>query len=87
MNETKEIIAQIKRLSLSMTAENYSARIQEGYKFLVRLHDSGAEKENVYQALLTYHNRLEDSLSRDYIADILDYIVGWCSPQDRIWDE
>ncbi len=30
---------------------------------------------------------VEDNLSRDYIADILDYVVGWCSPQDWIWNE
>lgn len=82
-----EIIIQIKMLSLSVTEENYHAVIQKGYKFLVRLHDLGAEKENVYQALFQYHNSLEDNLSRDYIADILDYIVGWCSPQNRIWDK
>lgn len=87
MSETEVIIAQIKSSSLSITEETYWAQLQEGYQLLVRLHDLGVEKQWAYQALLTYHNRLEDSLSRDYIADILDYIVGWCSPQYRIWDE
>ncbi len=87
MNETEEIIAQIKMLSLSITEENYYAGVQKGYKLLLRLHDLGAEKESTYQVLEEYHNSLEDNLSRDYIADILDYIVGWCSPQNRIWNE
>lgn len=87
MNETEEIIAQIKMLSLSITEENYYSGIQKGYKFLVKLHDLGAEKESVYQLLIEYHNRLEDCLSRDYIADILDYVVGWCFPKNRIWNE
>ena len=54
---------------------------------MTELHDAGMEKERVYQALLQDHNALEDSPSRDYMADLLDYAAGWCSPQDRIWDE
>lgn len=53
----------------------------------IKLHDLGIEKERVYQALFQYHKGLEDNLSRDCIADILDYVVGWCSTQDRIWNE
>lgn len=87
MNKTDEIITQIKTLSLFITKENYSAGVQEGYNLLIKLHDLGIEKEHIYQALFQYHNSLEDNLSRDYIADILDYVVGWCSPQGRIWNE
>ena len=87
MDKTDEIITQIKMLSLFITEENYFAGIQEGYKLLIKLHDLGIEKERIYQALFQYHNSLEDNLSHDYIADILDYVVGWCSPQDWIWDE
>lgn len=87
MDKTDEIITQIKTLSLFITEQNYSAGIQKGYKLLIKLHDLGIEKERIYQALFQYHNSLEDNLSRDYIADILDYVVGWCSPQDWIWSE
>lgn len=87
MDKTDEIITQIKTLSLFITEQNYSAGIQKGYKLLIKLHDLGIEKEHIYQALFQYHNSLEDNLSRDYIADILDYVVGWCSPQDWIWSE
>ena len=86
INSGEEIIAQIKKLSLSITEETYYIGVQKGYCLLVKLHDLGIEKERAYQALFQYHNSLEESLSRDYIADILDYIVGWCSPQDRIWN-
>lgn len=86
MNEIEEIIAQIKVLALSITEENYHVEMRKGYKYLTRLHDLGAEKESVYQVLEEYHSSLEDSLSRDYIADILDCIVGWCSPQHWIWN-
>lgn len=85
MNDMEEIISQIKKLSLHITEDNYYIRIRQGYELLIRLHDLGIEKESVYQAIFQYYNSLEESLSRDYIADILDYTVGWCSPQDRIW--
>ena len=87
MDKTDEIITKIKTLSLFITEQNYYAEIQKGYKLLIKLHDLGIEKERIYQALFQYHNSLEDNLSRDYIADILDYVVGWCSPQDWIWSE
>lgn len=85
MDRSEEIFAQIKMLSASVTEETYDVEIQKGFNLLVKLHDLGIEKGHVYQVMLQYHNRLEDSLSRDYIADILDHIVGWCPPQDRIW--
>ena len=87
MGKPEEILAQIRRLSLGITEECYSAGVREGYRLLTELHDAGMEKERVYQALLQDHNALEDSPSRDYMADLLDYAAGWCSPQDRIWDE
>lgn len=86
MDNSKEIIAQIKKLSLTVTENTYETGKQQGYELLLRLHDLGLEKDNVYQLLFQYHNSLEDNLSRDYIADILDYVVGWCSPQYRIWE-
>ena len=86
MDNSKEIIAQIEKISLTVTESTYDIGIQQGYELLLRLHDLGLEKDNVYQLLFQYHNSLEDNISRDYIADILDYVVGWCSPQYRIWE-
>lgn len=44
----EEIIAQMKRLSLSITEETYYAGVQNGYELLIELHDLGAEKESIY---------------------------------------
>lgn len=85
MDNGKEIIAQIKKISLTVTENTYDIGIQQGYELLLKLHDLGLEKDKVYQLLLQYHNSLTDNLSRDYIADILDYVCGWCSSQYRIW--
>ena len=82
----KEIIAQIKNISMTVTENTYDIGKQQGYELLLKLHDLGLEKDSVYQLLFQYHNSLEDNISRDYIADILDYVVGWCSPQYYIWE-
>lgn len=84
MNNIEEIITQIKILSSHITEDTYCIRVWQGYELLVRLHDMGFEKESVHQPLFQYHNSLEGSRSSDYIADILDYVVGWCSPQQQL---
>ena len=76
MNNIEEIIEQIKILSSSVTENTYSTEIKQGYEFLVKLHDLGVDKESVYQPLFQYLSSLEDSISYNYIADILDYVVG-----------
>lgn len=81
-----QIIAEIKKISLTVTENTYNTRLQQGYELLLRLRDLGIEQDNVYQLLLQYHNSLADNLSQDFIADILDYVIGWCSPQYRIWE-
>ncbi len=49
MNTGEEVIAQIKLLCLSVTENTYDTTIQQGYRLLRRLYDSGIEKENVYR--------------------------------------
>lgn len=85
MNDIEEIIEQIKILASSVTESTYNTEIKQGYEFLAKLHDFGVDKESVYQPLFQYLSSLEDGISYDFIADILDYVVGWCSPQCCIW--
>lgn len=83
----EDVIEQIIKLAESVTGENYDAEIERGYKLLVKLHDLGAEKESVYQPLLAYHSGLEDGITYNYIADLLDYVAGWCAASNRIWKD
>lgn len=85
-NETEELILRIKNLAVDITDATYGSRIEQGYELLVKLRDRGLEKEQVYEQLILYHDGLAESLSRDYIAELLDYTVGWCSPQKKIWN-
>ena len=85
MNNIEELIEQIKILSLSVTENTYGSEIKQGYDLLVKLYDLGVDKESVYRPLFQYLSSLEDGISYNYIADLLDYVVGWCSPRNRIW--
>lgn len=85
MCDREAIMEEIKRLSMSATECTYNEKLRQGYQLLLKLHGLGVEQESVYQCLLQYLNGLEDSISYCYMLDILDYIVGWCSPQYCIW--
>ena len=41
-----------------------------------------AQIKNIFDC----HRKHLDSLFRDYVADILDYVVGWCSTKYHIWE-
>lgn len=86
MNNIEKFIEQIKILSSSVTENTYSTKMMQGYELLVQLHNLGIDKESVYLPLLEYHSSLEDGISYDYIAEILDYVVGWCSPRNHLWE-
>lgn len=85
MNDSENIITQIKMMCQSVTEYTYDTKVQQGFELLVKLHSLGTDGECVYQALLQYHNNSVDSISHDFIADVLDFVTGWCSPQNYIW--
>ncbi len=87
MENSEEIFKQIISICSSVTESTYSDGLQQGYELLLLLHDLGIEKNSVYQTLTQYYNSLEECLSRDCIADMMDFVVGWCSPQKYIWKE
>ena len=85
MKRMEEIMEQIKRLSTSVTEEEYNTCLEHGYELLVKLHDLGADKDSVYRTLSEYFHSLEDGMSYDFMADVLDFVVGFCSPERHIW--
>ena len=85
---SEEILAQIKKICLSITESSYDNGIQQGYELLIQLHDLGLEKETIYQALFQYYNGFRRwSFLRDCMVDIMDFIVGWCSRDKYVWKE
>lgn len=85
MNDSSQLFAQLKNMCVTITEQTYIDCIQQGYTILIRLHDLGLTQEQAYEPLLQYHNSLDDGLPQDYIADIMDFVVGWCAPQWHIW--
>lgn len=85
MSLSDKLFNQIKQLSTNITEENYYACHEQGYDILIKIKDLGIEQEQTFKLLLKYHNSLEDGLSKEWIADLLDCICGWCGPHKYIW--
>ena len=84
MSLSDELFNQIKQLSTNITEENYCTCHEQGYDILIKIKNLGIEQGQAYNLLLKYHNSLEDGLSKEWIADLLDCICGWC-PHKYIW--
>ena len=80
-----ELFNQIKQLSTNITEVNYHAYNMQGYDILIKIKELRVAQEQAYNILFRYHNNLADSLNKQWIADMLDYICGWCAPEKYIW--
>ena len=85
MSLSDKLFNQIEQLSTNITEENYCAYHKQGYDILIKIKGLGIEQEQAFKLLLKYHNSLEDGLSKEWIADLLDCICGWCGPHKDIW--
>lgn len=87
MDDFEKSFTQIKQLSTAVTEANYYDYGKQGYDILVRIHDSAVPQERVYNAFFEHYTSLQEGLSKDWFADMLDYICGWCNPEKYIWKE
>ena len=85
MSDFEKLLTQIKQLSTTITEENYDDSGKQGYAILMRIHDLGITQDQAYSTFFYYYNSLEEGLSKAWIADMLDYISGWCNPEKYIW--
>lgn len=85
MDNCQELLEELYKICIFVTEFTYENSVKQGYQLLVKLHNLGMDKESVYQSLFSYYNNLVSDLSRDCLADIMDFVVGWCSPQHCIW--
>ena len=65
-----------------------AAFISRGYGVLVKLYDLGFTKDEVYHTLLERYIQYMhcNEFKSDLLADLMDFVVGYCSPCYRIWD-
>lgn len=57
-------------------------------QFAISLRDSGVSKvelTRVFDAVRSRHSNDQDSTKYDVILDTMDYITGWCSPQNALY--
>ena len=87
MDDFEKSFTQIKQLSTAVTEANYYDYCKQGYDILVRIYDSAVPQERVYNAFFEHYTSLQEGLSKDWFADMLDYICGWCNPEKYIWKE
>ena len=85
MSDFEKLFSQIKQLATIVTDENYNEYSKRGYDILMRIHDLGITQDQAYSTFFYYYNSLQDGLSKEWIADMLDYISGWCNPEKYIW--
>ena len=85
MSLSDKLFNQIKQLSTNITEENYHAYNMQGYDILIKIKELRVAQKQAYNTLFRYHNNLADSLNKQFIADMLDYICGWCAPEKYIW--
>ena len=86
MSDFEKLFSQIKQLSAAITEKNYYDYSKKGYDILIRIYDMGITQDQVYSTFLQYYNSLQDGLPKEWLAEMLDYISGWCSPEKYIWN-
>ena len=85
MSDFEKLFMKIKQLSTAIIEENYDDYTKQGYAILMKIHDLGITQDQVYSTFFHYYNSLQDGLSKEWIADMLDYISGWCNLEKYIW--
>lgn len=54
------------------------------YDILIKIYDLGVAAEQANNLLLQYHNSLQDGLRKDWLADMMDYMCGWRTPEKYV---
>ncbi len=65
-----------------------AAFISHGYDLLVKLYNSDFTKDEVYSTLFEQYMQYRDcnEIRCALLADLMDFVVGFCSPCYRIWE-
>lgn len=55
------------------------------YDTVVEMKDNGVSKEQVYELLDAVRKSCSTETEEDFILELMDIVVGYCSPEKRIW--
>ncbi|KOS62212.1 hypothetical protein FJQ98_17350 [Lysinibacillus agricola] len=56
------------------------------HKILKEYKDAGGKQNDAYAVLESLRGDLKDDSSEDILLELLDVVIGFCSPHIRIWD-
>ena len=57
----------------------------EGHALLRKFKDAGGGQQTAYRVLEALREHADDE-TEDVILELMDAVIGWCSPQQTIWD-
>ena len=82
-------LAVVKETFLAAVREWLAARgsVEELHELVLRHKDGGLTQAEAYAALTQLLATAPDDEIDDRIRDVLDFVVGWCSPHMRIWPD
>lgn len=86
MTEFESLFLQIIEYSNQVTDENFQEYAELGYDLLRKIHHLGMKETGVYERFFSYYSSLLDGLIKDWFAEMLDYISGWCHPEKYFWN-
>ena len=72
------------KLKLEIALEN-RLELLELRSLLTEFRDSGGEKEEALNILEELRTSLTEKDREDDVLDLMDFVVGFCSPQQAIW--
>lgn len=55
------------------------------YDTVVEMKDNGVSKEQAYELLDAVRKSCSTETEEDFILELMDIVVGYCSPGKRIW--
>lgn len=86
LTEFESLFLQIIEYSNQVTDENFQEYAELGFNLLRRIHHLGIKETQVYERFFTYYNSLQDGMIKEWFAEMLDYISGWCHSEKYLWN-
>jgi hypothetical protein len=61
--------------------------LEEIVTLLRRFRDTGSSRDEVESFLTVLYQRASNEEEQDRIAEVADFVAGFCSPHMKIWDD
>jgi hypothetical protein len=72
------------KLTLGLKAEDQP--VNRLHATLVEMKKNGIGKDQAYELLASLRKDCSTKDQEDHILDLMDIVVGYCQPENRIWE-